>query len=180
MFISRRFSTYFLIILGLIIGACQSEADELLPTPMPTEAFLPGVIPEPSERISHEEYKAKLEVGVGELGPICVNYYALEVLEYGDDNLSREDYLARSVLIINGEVWPGSKEPYIWWDYLGEALSTENPETGRSEPIKGNATGPFTFCWDVELEPGMHTVEFKTRKTSGEELSYRWSFLITE
>jgi hypothetical protein len=77
-----------------------------------------------------------------------------------------EDYLLRSKLIINEEKWPNSDNPDFHTDYL--------------DLVGSNGIGPNYFCWDIELEPGMHTAEFKTRKTSGEELSYRWSFLITE
>jgi hypothetical protein len=183
MIILKYSLVFILSILCSMVIACQPIVDEMLPTPMPTKAFLPNVSPDPGERISYDAYKAKLEAdesGFRETGPICVFFVALEVLEYGDDGFRKEDYLSRSVLVINGEVWPNSKEPDFSWDFLGQLLVMENPETGESSQIKGNDTGPYYFCWDVELDPGMHTIEFKTKKTSGEELAYRWSFLITE
>jgi hypothetical protein len=166
----------FTLSLLIILSSCQQKPQEILPTPMPTPAFLLGVIPEPGERISYEEYKARFEpgeLGLREVGPICVRYDASKLLEYDDEGLRKEDYLARSLLLINGEVWPNSQKPDLYRDALGLAVSRDG------NLAKGNAVGPFYFCWDVELGPGMHTVEFITRKTSGEELSYTWSFLIT-
>jgi hypothetical protein len=172
---------YLALCFLILLTSCQSVANERLPTPMPTPAFLLGVIPEPSERISYEAYKARFkpgELGLREVGPICVRYDASKLLEYDDEGLRAEDYLARSLLLINGEVWPNSQKPDFYTDALGLAVSRGS--TGGSNWAKGNAVGPFHFCWDVELEPGMHTIEFKTRTTSGKELSYTWSFVITE
>lgn len=170
-------------LLIVLLTACQPETQNLLPTPLPTKAFLPSVDPEPGERISYEDYQAKLEgeeFQAREFGPVCVTYVAEEVLEYGDDGFRMEDFLSRSVLIVDNEVWPNSSEPDTYRDYLNEKLFEVHPITGEYQQIAGNAIGPFVFCWDVELEPGIHSVEFKTRKTSGEELSYSWSFVITK
>jgi hypothetical protein len=159
----------------ITITSCQQNAYNMLPTLMPIQAFLPSVSPMPNERISYEEYKAKLEpneLGIKEFGPICVKYDALQALEAGDDGFQMEDFLSRSLLLVNGEVWPNSQTPDFYLDYLGFVKFNSS--------AKGNAVGPYHFCWDIELEPGMHTIEFKTKKTSGEELAYRWSFFITE
>jgi hypothetical protein len=146
---------------------------------MPTQAFLPRVIPEHGERISYDEYVAApdddLLVGLhGERGhsAICVYYDARHVIEEGDDGLSMRDYISRSSLLVNGEIWPDSQKPAIARDYLG-LMGSLDWETR-------NAFGPYDFCWKIALEPGLHTVEFKTRKSSGEELSHTWSFLITK
>lgn len=114
MAILRHRTFFFLIILSSIVTACQLESRMLLPTPLPTKAFLPNVYPEPSGRIAYEDYKANLDgenLQVRDFGPICVTYVAEEVLEYGDDRLNMEDYLSRSVLIVDYEVWPKGTEP---------------------------------------------------------------------
>jgi hypothetical protein len=144
---------------------------------MPTQAFIPRVSPEHGERISYDEYVATsdhdLLVGLhGERGhsAICVYYNALYVIEEGDEGLRMRDYISRSLLLVNGEIWRDSQKPDIARDYLGLVRSLET----------GNEFGPYDFCWKIELEPGLHTVEFETRTTSGKELSYTWSFVITE
>jgi hypothetical protein len=166
---------FFTILFLIALTSCQSTVNEIPPTPMPTQAFLPDVIPEPGEEISYRAYKASFEVddelGIYQDGPICVTYDAYYIIEIGDEGLTWEDYLSRSLLLVNGEVWPNSGKP----DHARDALGSVGINGG-----KANAVGPFNFCWNIELEPGMHTIEFKTKKTSGEELAYRWSFLITE
>jgi hypothetical protein len=167
---------YLGLCLVIILSSCRPVVDEMLPTPMPTQAFLPRVSPEHGERISYDEYKARSEVDdlgiplLGWPGPLCVYYDAQYVIEEPDVGLRMKDYISRSLLIVNGEIWPHSTKPDLAIDYLGLMGSWET----------GNGFGPYDFCWNVELGPGMHTIEFKTRTTSGKELSYTWSFVITE
>jgi hypothetical protein len=168
---------YLVLCFLILLTSCQLVVNERLPTPMPTQAFLPRVIPEHGERISYDEYVATSDlpdwaVGLhGERGhsAICVYYNALYIIEDGDEGLRAEDYISRSLLLVNGEIWPDSQKPAIR-SYMGLMGSLET----------GNAYGPYDFCWKIELEPGLHTVEFKTRTTSGKEFSYTWSFVITE
>jgi len=58
-------------------------------------------------------------------------------------------------------------------------ITTINPATGEAlYQIPGGA--PFRLYYVMAPEPGLHTVKVEIRKTSGEVVSYTWSFLLTE
>lgn len=170
----------FLMILCLL-SACQVAESEIktIPSPQPTLAFVPYVHPEPSSTISLQDYISGLDSNILETtNPICIELDANEVIEDGDSELGWKDYLERSKLFVDGQSYLNIAIPDSYFGNLSEVVYTYyNSDTGKMVEAS-YAPGPFTFCWEVILDKGLHTVEFQTRKTSGKVLTYNWSFYI--
>jgi hypothetical protein len=51
------------------------------------------------------------------------------------------------------------------------------------QEINGTPTylgDPITYCTPMPLEPGQHQATFQVRQTSGDVLTYTWSFKIAD
>jgi hypothetical protein len=146
-------------------------------------AFLPKVYPAPEAVLEYTRYREgatidRMDVKLADA--ICVTLDGSEIVEAADDGLESVDYLERSQLVVNEGV-RDDLEPLLEMDYLG-VLTTQvrDPETGNATILQWNATGPFLICWQVELQPGIQTVEYRIQKSSGIELSYRWHFHLID
>jgi hypothetical protein len=125
---------------------------------------------------SSQEFETHLQIP----NAVCVTLDAERVIEAADNGLSREDYLSRSRLILDGAVWERG-EPSVVMEFAGAQQELErDPETGETTIVRSNATGPFTLCWETGLGTGSHTSQYKIAKSSGQQLSYEWSFSIGE
>ena len=123
----------------------------------------------------------EVEITASVSDAVCIKLDGSELVEEGDDGLGFEEYMARSSLIVDGSRWTSSA-PELLVDELASVRGAEqtiNIETGE---ITGeelwNAGGPFTICWPVKLDKGLHRIEFQSRTTSGKLFSFEWQFEI--
>jgi hypothetical protein len=177
-----RSCRWLLSLCALIIG-CQNKGIEHLPTPIATPVFLDDIQPAPSSVVPLDDYISRRE-------SICVQLNALPLLRYRDEGIESEDYLERSTLIVDGNVWTQTEAKLII-DLLGLSKAHNmdpetgalipDPETGLLIGTEYNAVGPFVICWNhVKLKEGLHSVEYQVHKTSGEQLSYSWVFYLVD
>jgi hypothetical protein len=151
-------------------------------------AFLSWVYPPPEAVIELQDYRTGYSIfrdgETGEiLGPVpdavCIELRASKLVEHTDANLELDDYLARSTLTVDSSVWTKS-EPVLLFDKLGlVGFEGIDSYTGEIFDNVSNAGGPFTICWPIELNQGVHQIEFQSRTTSGEYFSFRWRFRIS-
>jgi hypothetical protein len=185
LFSQSPFLMTLLSVLFMSLTACQEiKSTSQLPTPMPTAAFLPWAYPKPSSVIKLADFRT----GYPSPNPnsqslqnaVCIELNGNELIEGRDNGLELVDYLERSMLIVDDRRW-SETEPKPIIDLLGSVQEVKRqPETGEVTLLRSNATGPYTICWQIELNKGIHNIEFQTLKTSGDELSYSWSFLISD
>ena len=181
----RRKILYFLVFLFLL-GACQKNVQSpslTLPEAVPSLEFVREVVPAPNSVISLGYFESQQQ-------KICVDFSGRPLLEFGDVGLETEDFLARSLLLVDGKEWRGTEAEMVadllmtgstYYKYdssIGSLLA--DPETGKY--FGGvNGVGPFFTCWlPVHLDMGMHSIEFQSTKTSGEKLTYNWNFRIVK
>lgn len=180
-FVKRYKGWWFLLL--YLLPACQvTEPTTIqIPTPLPRLAFVPFVHPEPSSTISSQAYFSGVDSNILETtNAICLELDAHELIEDGDIGLGWTNYLERSELIVDGKSSSNVIVPDSYFGSLSEVIYTfYDPD--MEELVEGSyAPGPFTFCWEIILDKGLHTIEFQTRKTSGKILSYSWSFYISD
>lgn len=151
---------------------------ELAITPSPLPDYLGMVEPEPGQVYSVAEYKiiASSIHGWGATVPgICLWVRPLPLLEPGDFP-TREEWLARVHLIVDDRAIKEYHSIFMN-DSLG--IQVADPETGEVL-FKTPDGSPYGVCYAVSLEAGRHVATFVAEKTSSEEMSYTWQFVITE
>ena len=98
------------------------------------------------------------------------------LLEVGDFFDEVEEFFPRINVIIDGQPYP---RPGYFLRTDAWHQTYVDPDT--REPLYQVPGGtPFRLYYHMEREPGLHTVEVKIRKTSGEVVSYAWWFVLTE
>ena len=177
----------------LILAACAVPAPEVVTsTPAPTAVsadmikieplpnYLYGVFPEPASTydITSDEYLSRLKRKEPNLidPSLCVSVGSYHLLEKGDAPGERE-FLHQMHLLLNKEI---HKVPntVVAPDIFGSDII--DPETGGILFRTPDGVD-FNVCWRVDLsEPGLYTATYVFTKTSGQEETYTWSFIIEE
>jgi hypothetical protein len=179
-----------LVALFLLVGCSRQlgedhnlVADVATPLPRlpadPWPKFLDGVHPAPAsaqvmEAFIQDSFIRLLSDTVLE-SAICVWFVTFYLLEPGDD-LTLDEAFNRLSIVVDGVVFNEIKER-LWSDDYPRL--PYDSETG--EPVAQFEGGSsIEACFAVDLDPGLHTVTFVARKSSGEELRYTWSFILVE
>jgi len=145
---------------------CEPDAAAVLPdTQTPLPAFLRDVYPEPGSRVAQAVYVTWPEDEESRLfrsepGTICVNLDWENLPEQNDYNLDR---VVRSNLKVS-TFSPNPCSISVYKDCVWGAVSL----------------GILSFCWKVDLVPGIYEATYEYKQASGRVLSYTWSFEITE
>lgn len=183
--ISKRITTscFFLIIWLLV--ACQTKqhdvpvADELN---KPLHSFLQFVVPAPQTTYWTGSYALGEHYPSYEAGPaessqnrVCVQIKPRSLLEPGDHFVFSAKY---------GDFLPDRITGYLDGaevkrdDGVTTVLGTSYLQD-ESDRIVAEAQGPQVVCWFNELDAGQHNFVVEIEKTSGEIVSYGWSFTLT-
>lgn len=175
-----KLSTVVLLI--LLPVSCQVRNQSSLPTatPLGFNGPLPSfifrlLVPGPQEVISLETYHngyhypsdAHPPPG-GAKSSICAYIDPSPLLEPGDD-----DYPANRVKVLVDGTEVDMFDTYF--RMTGEILLFD--DTGQTVATAG---GPLVLCWVASLGSGTHTAMITAEKTSGETMSYNWSFELTD
>jgi hypothetical protein len=170
---------------GCIDGSSTppKEQDDVAVLPdiqAPLPYFLQNVYPEPGSQIAQMAYRTG-SVDIENRwyyrlsGAICANLDQKSLLEQNDYNFNSRNYVGGSYLRVN-TLGPSSysipvRNDLVRTSEAGGALSDE----------RGNYIGGILIiCWEVELAPGVYEATYEYTQTSGNVLSYTWSFEITE
>lgn len=153
-------------------GADDAETVDFNADPLPP--YIRLLWPQPGSSIALDQYETSLMYDQSEPG-VCVEFTVQAFLEEGDF-LSAEEWAARFNMNIDDQ--QHEVPDYVFLrDSAG--LEVTDPETGnRLYYIPPG--DPFLLCFYSNLGIGTHTVTFTGRKTSSEDLSYSWSFRITD
>jgi len=150
----------------------------LLATQAPLPSFLRNAYPEPGSRIAQTAY-ATGSVDIEDrwyyrlTGATCVNLKARDLLEQNDHDLSTDDHAVRSRLKVY--TFDPSSRSIPVRDVVKVSI------IGGDTDEKGNFSGGIlTVCWNVDLVAGIYESTYEYTQTSGNILSYTWSFEITE
>ena len=181
----RLIVSWSLLLLCLICSCKTSNytlpPEEELNNPLPE--YLSFVAPEPESIYSINDFKAGNHYPTGVpsaldngANRVCIELNGKPFLETGDYFALRPN---------QGEYFPDRVTGYVDGEkvlkdedtitILGEyRLINEKGEVTASVP------GPFIICWNVQLNLGQHIATIEVEKTSGERISYSWSFEITK
>jgi hypothetical protein len=98
---------------------------------------------------------------------------ARDLLEKNDHDLNTDDHAVRGRLKVY--TFDPSSHSIPVCDVA--MVSVVDGETNE----KGNFSyGVLTVCWNVDLVPGIYEATYEYTQTSGNVLSYTWSFEITD
>jgi len=162
----------------------SSEKDDVaivLPgTRLPFPSFIRDVYPEPGSYVAQIAYITGREDEENRLffqmpGTICVDLKHKNLLGQNDFNSDGRTYVERSHLKVStlGSVRHSVpvRTDVVWSSESGGTLKDE----------RGNEIGGITIvCWQVSLEPNIYEATYEYVQTSGNILSYTWSFEITD
>jgi hypothetical protein len=186
--VSKTINRFFLIYLLVTLPGCLSrprppaktlDAAIVVPaiqTPLPP--FLADVYPEPGGRVAQKTYATGTrgeqdQLFWRRLEAICVGINQLNLLGPGDQNLTPHDYVGRSGLRVRAVSPTTCNVP------ISELTVAEGGPAFSDE--RGNAIGgSFIVCWGADLVPGIYETTYEYTQTSGNVLSYTWSFEITD
>ncbi|MGD8625851.1 MAG: hypothetical protein PVJ34_15040 [Anaerolineae bacterium] len=178
-------------VLVAILSSCQfshlGDSSTLSTTstaevePTATIAAMPEYIgfvsPHPGESLSMAEYKAlapSLGWNASEPG-ICVSLFPHPLMEPGDTPTAKE-WLSQVHLLIDGDI---ITKYHSLLETNSEGGRLIDPDTGELVWKEPDGS-PFGVCYAASLGIGYHTVTIVVEKTSGEQVSYAWSFAISE
>ena len=98
------------------------------------------------------------------------------LMEPGDFFNSPEEWLLSHVSLVVDDTTVTEYHSLMTGDTIGG--KKRDPETG--ETIWKSPDGiPLGVCYEVPLEPGLHTSTLVIERTSGEQVTYTWQFGIT-
>lgn len=184
MTISKRTISYFLLITWLLT-TCQTKqhnipATDDLNKPLPPFLHLVAPAPETTYRIGSyalgEHYPPEeVSPAEGSQNRICIQINPRPLLEPGDHFVFSAKY---------GDFLPDRINGYL----NGTKLKRDEGVTtvmgtdylqDKNGHIIAEAEGPQVVCWLAELDIGQHNFIVEIEKTSGEIVSYGWSFALT-
>lgn len=142
----------------------------------PLPSFIFGLlVPDPQEVITLETYRngyhypsdAHPSPG-GAKSSICAHIDPSPLLEPGDDEYpaSRVNVLVDGAEVDMFDAYFRMAGQLVLFDDAGQIVAT--------------AGGPLVLCWAASLGSGIHTATITAQKTSGETMSYSWSFELTD
>lgn len=148
----------------------------------PLPEYLTFVAPEPESMHSSDSYKTgKHYPATAHPAPssggnrICIQLIGETLLEPGDfftEYPQKGKFLPDRVIgYVDNKVVDKDEEIIT---ILGESQLIDEGKVIASAP------GPQIICWPIELEIGNHYVTVEVNKTSGEVVSYSWSFELIE
>ena len=106
---------------------------------------------------------------------ICAEFETIALLEKGDF-LSYEQLSKRFSLQVDGKI---INQPSYTFTHDTEGFDLVDPKT--KEPLYHSPAGsPHFICFAVELSEGLHSATLVARKTSGDTLTYSWSFVLVD
>lgn len=159
----------------------QEKSDESIVAPLPD--YLLWVYPNVGAKIESDVYKSDVETTKRPIpNSLCIILSPASLIESTEKDLSIEEYLSRSELIIDGEVMDTNRP-----DFISDGLDVQtyleiDEDTGGVLSIQQiNNLGPYTLCWLTnDLDIGLHTIHYEYTKPSRAKESYRWVFRITK
>lgn len=148
-----------------------------LPTAQPHPDFIRCVSPEESSVIPMSVYRAEHAQVIGIRKPedgyastVCVNFSLASLVQSGDD-FTDDVVLERVNLEVDGVTRPPAGELY------NAGLLWSKGPPNNSDAQWG---GPYTLCWQVPVDVGIHQAHFQFRQTSGDIQEYVWYFAVIE
>lgn len=141
--------------------------------------YIDSVWPDSGTHISLSEYNDGWLFSIEQENGIpstCAEFW-IELLVEPGDFLSQEEIMSRFSLEIDDQLIE-RPDNVLFSDTAGSD-GPENPETGLPE-YRVPPGSPFFVCFTTPLEPGEHTATIIANKTSGEELRYTWSFVLSD
>lgn len=156
-----------------------------LQTPLPPEplpAFLVEVFPEPAAVLSLDEYSGPGwrpgRPGVQEVpSSVCVEVDASALLARGDFWEAADVQNRTTVYVDGGRVYSGGRQELItaFVDHMLLHTLVE-PAGDPSGTVVASVGGPYHLCVYAPLPAGVHRVDVSFEKSSGEVVSYAWTF----
>jgi hypothetical protein len=151
-----------------IIEATATAWPTMVPTSQRMPSYLLAVYP-PNNSTVGPFRRSSSEDGKG--NRICLDLTERPLLQPGDnlDVVTMVEWHERVKMLVDGR--PVS---------VMEATQTLGL---RFEEVRGTRTylgDPITFCTPMPMEPGRHEVTFQVSQTSGNVLTYTWSFTIAD
>jgi hypothetical protein len=169
-----------ILLLGLLLAACQGIAPRSTPTPEGFSGPLPEfidriLVPGPKAVVSLDDYrKGRHYPPEAHPAPaenaICAHVSLAPLLDWGESPFKLAPF---SVTVDGNEVPSHEKISVI----LHEFIQLDDSRN----VIATKSGGPLVQCWIAELEPGVHVATIEVQTTTGETLTYSWSFeLVNE
>ena len=183
-FISYRATVFLLLLIACSITSCQ--ANSMLPQAhelnLPLPEYLNFVAPEPKSSYPIDSYKmGEHYPSIAHPAPlmgqnrVCIQLTGESLLEPGDfftEYPKVGEFLPDRVKgYVDGKLAEKDEEIRI---ILGESRLLDEGKVIASAP------GPQIICWPIELKVGAHYATIEINKTSGEVVSYSWTFELTE
>ena len=135
------------------------------------------VSPGSGESLSMAEYQAlapSLGWNASEPG-ICVSFFPIPLLEPGDTPTAKE-WLSQVHLVIDDDI---VTQYHSLLQTNSEGGRLVDPDTGELAWKEPDGS-PLMVCYAASLGIGDHTATIVVAKTSGEQVTYTWSFAISE
>lgn len=183
---SRNKRILLVLFIAWLPGSCRINEPQIPPTSHlndPLPSFLSFVVPEPESVYSIEDfstgmhYPTKAHPAPGNArNRVCIELVSTGLLEPGDNfTLYPEE----------GEFLPDRLTGYIDGKQAQkdeEVMTILGREylTGDSGEVIASSSGPQIICWPLSLESGIHYFFIEVTKTSGQIISYDWSFELVE
>lgn len=133
------------------------------------------LVPEPQSVVSLRDYQHGYHYPAdahpapgGAKNSVCAHVSLDPLLAFGDDADS-----VHTAVFVDGS--PAEAHPEFFM-MLGETVKLDE----EGNVVASKPSGPLVRCWIAELNPGMHIATIEANKSSGEVLSYSWSFEIVD
>jgi hypothetical protein len=185
------YSCWFLGLLTISFGCHPGPGLLEMPTPIPTPLTVRWIYPTPGTTIDSSHFQQGYQVAgvtttfdtstaqphVQIPNAICVGFFGKESIPVSEElplQQQFEELIKRTFLFVNGESVAVEPVLVAAADGLLEEIRLTNEESITTK----FASGPFTMCWSVTIHEGIHSVEFMTTDSAGDELNYRWHIHI--
>lgn len=177
-----RLSIAVVFLFPLLVSACGLNKYALLPTPPSltpiVKAYPPDWLeiesPEPGGFTQLSDYPAGVgRVGVGSAAPIpiCIYIFAGGLIVPGD-HWDATDVIARTEALVDEQRREFSDRHWSDERYLFSLGPIGKPVA--------SVGGPFGRCLFELLGVGLHKVEIRFNKSTGEQVSFAWTFTVLD
>jgi len=150
----------------MLLVACSPAGQESVKvTPIPPKIlpdFLVEIRPDQGATLSLDDYQTK----------VCVQVDACDLIGTGDF-WDFEDVYTRTTILVDHQP-PGGLAGYAY-SYMVGCIETDSEGN-----VVSSAGGPYEWCVCAPLTAGIHRVDLSFEKSSGEVLSFAWTFELVD
>lgn len=182
----RKKRILLILFMAWLLGSCRKDERQISPTSHlndPLPSFLSFVVPEPASTYSIEDFRTGMHYPAGAhpapenaRNRVCIELVSTGLLEPGDNFAlypEEGEFLPDRVTgYIDGKKAQKDEEIIT---ILGREYLTDD-----SGEVVASSFGPQIICWPLLVERGIHYFLIEVTKTSGQIISYDWSFELVE